>query len=436
VSRDKARDQDRFEAVRRDRLEAAGVLWTRDREDEPRIEYMPDELVTVDADSARQVEQELDRLETGWSRREGPRSNDTRAPVIIECGGDPLETIRRVNESRGGRGESDLRLAPNHVLSIARTKIGPGSDPWPADPGERGQPGTPVSGTAPVIGVVDTGRWDPMPATVAIADPGGTSDLDPLDIDPADLVVDYPGGGHGGFIAGLINHRAGGIGLISRRGYRAGTQEILTEDSVVRAADEVVAAGSRIVNLSLGTYAGGGIVLRDAVERWVADGCLVVAAAGNDGLARPWYPAGYAADPALAHGVVSVGALETRVGDGPAVPCAAAPFSNHGPWVTAWAPGADVVSDYPMDHKFPYDPGDLAVFSSGLAHWDGTSFAAPFVAAEIARYAAENDLGDDVQQAWAELKADSPFLVFWPTEDDTADPDHGRYSRRPRPVHR
>jgi hypothetical protein len=292
-----------------------------------------------------------------------------------------------------------------------------------------------LGSSAPTIGVVDTGRWDPMPATVSIADAGGAGDRDPVDEPPADQVVDYPGAGHGGFIAGVISHNAGGIGIVSRRGYRPGSQDVLTEDSVVRAGDEAVAIGCRILNLSLGTYARRAILLRDAVRRWVAQGCLVVAAAGNDHLTRPWYPAGFAADPELAHGVVAVGALEARAGDGPGVSAAAAPFSNHGAWVTAWAPGADIVSEYPQGVTFPYDAGDLSdPFVDGLAHWDGTSFAAPFVAAEIARFTVEHGC-EDVQQAWAALKGDSPFVVFWPSwsgGNGDGDPTRGRFSNPPR----
>ena len=194
-----------------------------------------------------------------------------------------------------------------------------------------------------------------------------------------------------------------------------------------------------IVNLSLGTYADGDVILlRHAVRRWVRAGCLVVAAAGNDGTDDPWYPAAFTQDRELAHGVVAVGALESRIADGPGVLAAPAPFSNHGPWVTAWAPGADVVSVYPKGMRFPYGPAELSdPFDDELAHWDGTSFAAPFVAAEIARYAAVNGFGNDVQGAWQSLKGDSPFVMFWPTWDerrsrfDPVDPWAGRYSDLP-----
>lgn len=269
-----------------------------------------------------------------------------------------------------------------------------------------------------------------MPATVPLTDPGSADDEDPIDTSPQDMAIDYPGGGHGGFIAGVINHTAPGVGIVSRRGYRPGSQDVITEDSVVQAADDVVAAGCRIINLSLGTYADNPILLRHAVRRWVEAGCLVVAAAGNDRLSRPWYPAGFAADPELAHGVVSVGALEERTGDGPGVLAAAAPFSNHGSWVTAWAPGAAIVSEYPEDRRFPYGDEDLSdPFVDGLAHWDGTSFAAPFVAAEIARFAAHHGCGNDVQGAWRALRGDSPFVVFWPSwESNGKDRRRGRYS--------
>ena len=62
----------------------------------------------------------------------------------------------------------------------------------------------------------------------------------------------------------------------------------------------------------------------------MAEGIVVVASAGNDGVCRPAYPAAF-------DGVVSVAALGP---DGPA------PFSNWGSWVRACAPGVDVASTF------------------------------------------------------------------------------------------
>jgi Subtilase family len=441
VSRERARDEARFEQQRRDRLAAAGVAFYDDEDDRIDIAYLPREIVTLRG-WADVVERELGDIVVGRRGRSGSgREDDETLPVVIELnddGTDCRQVIRALEERRTSNGEEAIPVTPNFVLSLAqRPKIGPGSDPWPAEPEARGAPGPAVPQGAPSIAVVDTGMWKPIPSALSTADTGASTDEDPVDTLPPDKVVDYPGGGHGGFIAGVVSHTAQGATILSRRAYRTGTQEIITEDTVVDAVNAAVDAGARIINLSLGTYSGEILYLRDAVREWVGSGCLIVAAAGNDQLRRPWFPAGFAADPQLGHGVVSVGALESRQADGPGIFAAAAPFSNRGDWITAWAPGSAVVSEYPLDHKFEYGANDLSeAFDAGLAHWDGTSFAAPFVAAEIARFAATHDY-QDVQKAWTDLKGDSPFVVFWPTWDerrsrfDPDDPEAGRVSKLP-----
>ena len=65
-------------------------------------------------------------------------------------------------------------------------------------------------------------------------------------------------------------------------------------------------------------------------------------------------------------------------------------FSNHGPWVDAWAPGDRVASSFvsfdgPADEA-PNADIDADCFT-GFATWSGTSFAAPRIAAELARRA-------------------------------------------------
>ncbi len=66
--------------------------------------------------------------------------------------------------------------------------------------------------------------------------------------------------------------------------------------------------------------------------------------------------------------------------DGPA------PFSNWGHWVRACAPGVDVASTFWIfDGKTERRGGADADRYEGWALWSGTSFAAPIVAAALAR---------------------------------------------------
>jgi len=89
-------------------------------------------------------------------------------------------------------------------------------------------------------------------------------------------------------------------------------------------------------------------------------------------LQEPFWPAAF-------KGVVAVGALDTTSGQQ-----RRASFSNYGHWVDIYAPGTRVRSTYLRGKwKLPTDPAPWHL--GGWAHWSGTSFAAPQVAAEIAK---------------------------------------------------
>ena len=145
--------------------------------------------------------------------------------------------------------------------------------------------------------------------------------------------------------------------------------------------------------LSLGYYSetdgdvaytsGLSLVLRALADRGVTTFC----AAGNGATDRPSYPAALAVTPPFADGALaSVRALNP---DG-----TVALFSNDGEWVTAQAPGANVVSTAPVSLRGAVQPrvdvdstafanrATLAPewFSGGFAVWSGTSFAAPALA--------------------------------------------------------
>jgi subtilisin family serine protease len=99
-------------------------------------------------------------------------------------------------------------------------------------------------------------------------------------------------------------------------------------------------------------------ILQRIVERAVAQGMLIVAAAGNDGpAAPPLYPASWP-------GVVGVGAVDGKL--------RLLPESARGPQVMFVAPGADMAAALSGSHGF------VAV--------RGTSFAAPFVAGLLAAW--------------------------------------------------
>ena len=84
----------------------------------------------------------------------------------------------------------------------------------------------------------------------------------------------------------------------------------------------------------------------------VANGAVVVVAAGNSGDDMPQYPAAYPE-------AIAVGATDT---DG-----ALTDFSSYGSWVDVAAPGFDILSTRPL------------LGNDNYAYGDGTSFSAPIV---------------------------------------------------------
>jgi hypothetical protein len=100
--------------------------------------------------------------------------------------------------------------------------------------------------------------------------------------------------------------------------------------------------------------------LQDALLRAMRNGCLIVAAAGNnaDDGSPTTYPASYP------H-VLAVAATDEND--------AVAPFSTVGPWVDLAAPGTDIIGAVPTWRK-----------STGFDTQSGTSFSAPIVAAAAA----------------------------------------------------
>jgi len=212
--------------------------------------------------------------------------------------------------------------------------------------------------------------------------------------------------GHGLFIAGILRQVAPDVDTLAIRcvhsdgvAYEADVLLALSLLAArVQAAQQNNVPGDMvdIVSLSLGYFdetpadAAYTSQLSAILDELTGAGVLVIAAAGNNATSRKFFPAALAEQPPVTGGgpqVVSVGALNPNGSK--------ALFSNDAAWVHAWATGAGVVSTYPTDvrgasaadHELPalnrdgLDPDD---FTSGHAVWDGTSFAAPLVAATLA----------------------------------------------------
>ncbi len=116
--------------------------------------------------------------------------------------------------------------------------------------------------------------------------------------------------------------------------------------------------GAQVINLSLGSPYDTS-TLQYAVSYAWSRGSVLVAAAGNDGLPTPNYPANYPNVLAVA----ATDAYDFKT-----------PFSNFGTWVDVAAPGASILSTY---------------LGGNYAYLDGTSMAAPHVSGIAALLAAQ-----------------------------------------------
>jgi thermitase len=251
-------------------------------------------------------------------------------------------------DALSGRAEV-LAVQPDLVLS----PVGTPSDPkWPQQWGPL------------LVGVANA--WDleaGAPATViAVLDSG--ADLDHADLQsqiawgldtfsgddtPSDL------DGHGSHCAGIASAAgddgvgvAGAAGLCRLAIYRCGNGTFPTS-SLLLALDDAVTRGARVLSLSWGSY-GSNPALRQGVLAAVDAGCVVVAAAGNDGVDTPFYPAAWPEVLAVA---------SSNPFDGRSA------FSNHGTWVELTAPGQSILSTWK---------------TGGWTSMSGTSMACPLVA--------------------------------------------------------
>jgi hypothetical protein len=290
-------------------------------------------------------------------------------------------------------------------------------------------------GRRPVIAILDTDvgrhRWLPEDIVLRYQDvdgvPLGRTAPDPREptlLDPFEGLLD-PDAGHGTFIAGLVRQACPEAIVLA--GAVMASSGFAAEDVVLRAVkvlilQQLLAVAQPdvyrlldVLSLSLGYYDERPARIPRSLLPIVELGALgvaVVAAAGNDATDQPFFPAAlsiYAdqiADPnrPRVH-VASVGALNPNG--------AVALFSNAGDWVTHYRRGACVVSTLPEDFNGSLQPAervdrpdvgpreslDIDDFTFGFASWSGTSFAAPYLAGELAAEAASGRHGSMADRA-------------------------------------
>lgn len=254
-----------------------------------------------------------------------------------------------------------------------------------------------------IVGVVDTGmvpapnrhRWlaGAIASDQVRFDPREPAD-EPDSIKP-DGVLD-PVAGHGTFITGLVLGGAPAVtvcnvGQVDAYGVVSEAEVLNAIDRVGKLAQAELGRAPDILNLSLGGWSYGDVeppFLGRKLRELMAHGTLVVAAAGNLRTSRKMWPAAMP-------DVVAVAATGRQRHP--------TPWSSRGDWVDALARGAGVASTFYTGFT-SRRRGDDAVFD-GWARWSGTSFAAPRLAAAVARRMGE-DRGLGAREAYEALRSE------------------------------
>lgn len=279
----------------------------------------------------------------------------------------------------------------------------------------------------PVVAVLDTGVGTHPWLTTKIVDRAPTCAhlriglTDPAtDIERTGVVTNGLTGsldieaGHGTFIAGLVHQRCPDAQILSIRVVQpdgvVSEYDLLQAVNMLWLRQELALRDGRrenvidVVSISLGYYheqpsdALFDPLMLAPLRALGRLGVAVVVSAGNDATNRPMFPAAFAPYPgglveAYSAGEMPVVAVGATNPDG-----SVALFSNDGPWVRAYRPGAGLVSTIPTTFdggrsssvqliendqvRATIDPDN---FRSGFAAWSGTSFSAPILAGDLAQ---------------------------------------------------
>ncbi|WP_329428002.1 S8/S53 family peptidase [Streptosporangium sp. NBC_01495] len=355
---------------------------------------------------------------------------------------DALKAVEHLERDRNRR-----MVSRNHIVSIA-VNCCPGDEPVPVARCEPPNPAVAKSsgqGSVPVsVLVVDTGLVENYKSHPWMHRVKG--DGKEIELDEEGILKQYVG--HGTFIAGLVSAVAPDTD-VTVHGTLVNAGAICEKDLGDKLLGGMLPTGKwpDIISLSAGTTSMHSETLL-GLERFMNalmthPETLLVAAAGNNGNDVRFWPAAYSDHPGYAGAVVSVGALRK---DGADRAC----FSNHGPWVTTYAPGERLVSAftavdptpaaYDYQHstfphcrygfhydctcQFPPHRGELTekmeksptairdrVVFDGLAEWSGTSFSTPLVAGMIANYMMLNK-GIGSREAARKLLDETPIGIL------------------------
>ncbi len=254
----------------------------------------------------------------------------------------------------------------------------PGDRPRPTDALKSPQADERLSGIR--VGIIDTG----ISAGAQNEHPDWFKNRyvkEPDDVDPAYTSGALFGlqGGHGTFVAGVIQGAAPGVALDPE--VALDVNGLGDEERLVAKITEMGRKKLDVLNLSLGCYTEDDVAsepLRKAISDLPSE-TVVVASAGNRGDQRPAWPAAFC-------GVTAVSALALHK-DGTLIPAC---YSSFGHWVNACAVGNRSSTYLKGEWQLAGEP--VPTPFELWAYWAGTSFSAPYVSGRIAATMASDGL--------------------------------------------
>lgn len=296
-----------------------------------------------------------------------------------------------------GVNDDEVLVTPDHWLHLSpagTARMCPATEPRPTGrdspwPAVRGK----TLGKGVQVRVVDSG-WHAGAAVAPslAADWLGGGRVDGDDEDNGPLLRPYAG--HGTFIAGVIRCLAPGAEVyVERFNVRS---HAMRESDMLPQLREALFREPRphLINLSAGCVTRHDRPLMGFERFWErhlseAENTMLVTAAGNDASDRPFWPA-------ATEWAYGVGSLDR---DG-----TVSDFSNFGVNADVFAVGRRLVNAFPVGtytcRETP-NKGQQRQFTTGLARWSGTSFAAPVVVGLVAAELSSG--GGTVHDAWARV---------------------------------